>query len=249
MRTLIPEKTIEIFAACSVLDVLGPATWIWSPAKHEDQVIWDPSLRKWLMLELKAPLIPSSLSVGDRLPQPRYEIRLKQLDKYVQGYWGREHPDVLYVLPHPWSAGYRGNYTADATYAHPVLRRSFAAWSYVIRASRLQQALSYRGTSGSVHLQCHSLGTTARFFDPQFAAGRNRSSRAVRFLELLLQIDYCNEPHGVALRSASLPPRPPRPDDVQTDDVDLILTPETFARALRALEDDEYEQIMCVGKA
>ena len=59
MVGLIPEKTVEVWTACSLLAILGQRTRIWSPAASYDQGVWLDEwadvLVKWFVLELKAP--------------------------------------------------------------------------------------------------------------------------------------------------------------------------------------------------
>ena len=112
MVGLIPEKTVEVWTACSLLAILGQGTWIWSRATGYDQDVeldeWADALSKWFVLELKAPQCghgPVGQNVFHDCRDPHINIDLPQLAAYVAGVNGHPpaHPDVLYVLPDtPW---------------------------------------------------------------------------------------------------------------------------------------------------
>ncbi|MCY3567993.1 MAG: hypothetical protein OXH38_05160, partial [Chloroflexi bacterium] len=55
MTKQIPEKTIEIWTSFSLVYHLGSGTRIWSWPTGADQIVSTADLRKWFMLELKAP--------------------------------------------------------------------------------------------------------------------------------------------------------------------------------------------------
>ena len=93
MTRLIPEKTVELWTALALEYYLGPNTWIWSWSSGADQDVWAPAdLRKWFMLELKAP---------EEANRPHISINLEQLKRYVKDHGRGLHPDVLYVMPSP----------------------------------------------------------------------------------------------------------------------------------------------------
>ncbi len=110
IERLIPEKTLEIWTAFSLIDHLGPETWIWSWAHGADQEVWDDGLGKWFMLELKAPLQDrppalkqNQVGIQEMGPDSFVNVDVKQLNRYVTSYRARQHPDVLYVFPSiPW---------------------------------------------------------------------------------------------------------------------------------------------------
>jgi len=120
MAKLIPEKTVEIWTSFALVDLLGPDTWIWSRTSYAEQDAWTGSLRKWFMLELKAP---------EDATDPYITIDLIQLKSYVSGFSAGTHPDVLYVLPDPpWRSTPAAGPTPPPA-ADPRARRSFSAWS------------------------------------------------------------------------------------------------------------------------
>lgn len=190
MTKLIPEKTVEIWTAFALVDHLGPDTWIWSRTSYVDQDVWTPDLRKWFMLELKAPEDDAN---------PFISIDLAQLNSYVDGYRRRRHPDVLYVLPDPpWRRPPLARATPPLA-ADPHVRRSFSAWSYVIPASHLQALLSHGPAKTSARIRCSANTVEYRSKGP---GSRLLASATVPTLHsVLAQVRLCIEPAGFALRS------------------------------------------------
>lgn len=257
MAKLFPEKTMELWTANALIDILGQRTWIWSPEDGADQIAWDHSLRKLFVLELKAPDVDSAASVNwPWAPQPRFQIDLDQLDRYVTGYHAGSHPDVVYVLPAPVWWNIPRSDAGRPLWTHPNARRSFALWTYTLRASELHKLLCSTKTSGKARAYCAPL--VAPEFDHWHVGGFvSRRSRtafhaedkiAVRLNEFLLDIDNCDEPIGVALRSTPLlrPSTEPTPDERQRDELqldpprdrptqDMELTAESVDRAIRAI--------------
>lgn len=92
MTRLIPEKTVELHSAFSLVSHLGPRTFVWSYTRGIDQGVWSDSYSKLFMLELKAP---------QDIWNPYFEIDYKQLERYRNNARSRRHPDVLYVFPIP----------------------------------------------------------------------------------------------------------------------------------------------------
>lgn len=137
MTRLIPEKTVELWNAFALRDVLGLSTWIWSPPTGTDQVarVVDTSrLKKVIFIELKAPNRPGN-SATDIL----FQIDTAQLTRYVRHYVDGTIPDVLYVLPcTPWIDPPSTVMPAEAA---PEMRLSFAQWTFVARASHIYRML------------------------------------------------------------------------------------------------------------
>lgn len=142
---LIPEKTVEIWTACSILDLLGQGTWIWSPARGEDQDVWHGSLSKFFVLELKAP---------DHGMHRRITINLRQLRKYVSGFKAKAHPNVMYVLPDPPWNSVPAVGTSPPRAAHPMHRRGFPGWSYVISATGLLTLIGPHPRAKTARIRC-----------------------------------------------------------------------------------------------
>ena len=135
---LIPEKTIELWNAFALRDILGPDTWIWSPPRSIDQsagLVDTSQLKKVLLLEFKAPYKfqpgpPYTLS---------FDIKASQLARYVREYSNKKIPDVLYVLPYtPWNSPPSNILPTEA---NSRVHRSFAKWAFVVRASHLYRLL------------------------------------------------------------------------------------------------------------
>lgn len=183
MVKVIPEKTVELWTAFALVDQLGPDTWIWSRTKYVDQDAWTPDLRKWFVLELKAP-------EGD--PSPYFKIDIEQLRNYELGFSQGDHPDVLYVLPdYPWRSVPTAA-TRPPSLAAPSVRRSFAGWAYVIRASALLGFINPKDGAKSAKVVCGANVLT-----------RGRRSIVMPSLHsVLAQISHCTEAPGMALRSA-----------------------------------------------
>lgn len=150
MTRLIPEKTVELWNAFALRDVLGPSTWIWSPPRGTDQaasVVDVSRLRKVIFLELKAPSQPDHSTTDSVL----FQIDTAQLTRYVRHYLNRRISDVLYVLPcTPWKHPPAVVLPAEAA---PEMRLSFAQWAFVARASHIYRLLrSVRLNAGHMHL-------------------------------------------------------------------------------------------------
>lgn len=140
---LIPEKTIELLNAFALRDILGPDTWIWSPPRDVDQStgIADTSeFLKIFLFELKAPRQSSSNR------EVLFDIKTKQLKRYVDLYRAGMKPDVMYVLPYtPWNKPPTSIMPPEAD---PKILDHFAAWTFVIRASHLYRLLRIVTVSG-----------------------------------------------------------------------------------------------------
>lgn len=199
MARLIPEKTVELWTAFALLDYLGQDTWIWARTSHADQDVWTPDLQKFFMLELKAPEASSD---------PYFTIDRIQLDRYVSGYANAVHPDVIYVLPVPWwSKAPRLNPIPPVS-ADPRIRRCFADWSYVIRATDLQQLVGPHSTTGkaSCRVRCsgHSRHSGVNVYYHDDKLGRKTRKYAAPLSRFLLQMRLCTEPVGTAMRGRGL---------------------------------------------
>ena len=201
MARLIPEKTVELWTAFALLDYLGQDTWVWSPTHYEDQDVWTGDLKKFFMLELKVP---------EDCRRRIISIDRVQLDRYVDAYRRREHPDVIYVLPDPpWcsapSAGVGVIKVAD-----PVIRRSFADWSFVIRATALQDLIGGQWTTGSSptgRVSCSAERKLSRARVTGHSANAHppaASTFAVSLSKFLLKLRLCTEPVGTAMRGMPL---------------------------------------------
>lgn len=205
MPKLIPEKTVELYTAFALQDTLGRDTWIWSRAVGQDQDFGDSALRKWFVLELKAP---------EAAQEPYISIDIKQLDKYYNGYTNGAHPDVLYVLPVPlWRSippqpmycfSFPGRFYFPAV-AHPRHRWMFRCWSYVVRASSLWRLLNVaqipicpnKNPRRLVRVRRNGTGSPALY------AANSGSTPVSTLHNVLWKIDSCVEPRRLALRSAS----------------------------------------------
>ena len=148
MTRIIPEKTMELWTACSLVDILTPRVWIWSRTDGVDQDVWTPDLRKWLVLELKAPSPPQKDCWRGWMD---FQIDLKQLRRYLDDFGQGRHPDVVYVFSDPSSAPMPWNSSPPTPkhgqhvhVAHPYNRWTFPRWSYVISATGLAWLLGSR---------------------------------------------------------------------------------------------------------
>ena len=92
MTRLVPEKTVELHTAFSIVNHLGPETLVWSYTRGLDQGVWSDTFLKMFMLELKAPI---------DIWNPYFEIDIQQLRQYTHDFRQFRHPDVLYVFPTP----------------------------------------------------------------------------------------------------------------------------------------------------
>ena len=253
MVGLIPEKTVEIWTACSLLKILGDSTWIWSPATGYDQEAWlDDGLLKWFVLELKAPKCGHG-KIGQNAFHccwdPYLIIDLPQLERYVMGYKGGLHPDVLYVLPvTPWCKITRDGAVLPHV-AHPYNRLTFPMWSFVIPATRLHALLGSTSAKGTARVRCHQINNhvevtyTGRSPRPP---GEPVSS----LKDFLLGVQGCNEPHRRALRSDRLEARAPRYELVDDREVmleDLVLTEGSLREAMEALGESRSRNLLYVG--
>ena len=135
---LIPEKTVELWNAFALRDILGPNTWIWSPPKGMDQaagLVEASRLKKVFFLELKAPYrSPSNLTA-----EVDFQINTEQLRKYVSHYVPATMSDVLYVLP--YTNWHNPPSSILPPEADPEIRTGFTEWTFVIRASHLYRFL------------------------------------------------------------------------------------------------------------
>lgn len=149
---LIPEKTVEQWFAVSLADFFGPDIWLWADAAGWDQHAWVGGadiLSKWMLFELKAP--EDNLSTL---------IDVRQLEKYVAGFESGAHPDVVYLLPDPlWRSTPRSGDHLNHR-AAPWNRRSFASWTFCLRASDLLDLIRRRKPSGrlpaTATIRCHT---------------------------------------------------------------------------------------------
>lgn len=144
-KKIIPEKTVELWTACSLVDILSPDVWIWSRPDGVDQDIWAPNLRKWFVLELKAPIElggPSTKWQG----WMKFIIDLEQLRNYLSMFGSApgQLPDIVYVISDPSLAAYPWNIppgtpNRNQTFmpAHPDNRSTFPSWSHAIQATSL----------------------------------------------------------------------------------------------------------------
>lgn len=188
---IVPEKTIEIWTAFSLVGHLGLGTDIRSWPRGVDQTVVPENLRKWFMLELKAPM-------ADRAPY--FDIDLAQLNKYLDGYRWAIHPDVLYVLP-------------GDLYKLPILRRlgppadpnfqrCFCRNSYVIRATELAKLLNGPMTYTSAQsARIRSMPGSVKYRSPSNI--RSSTTNVATLHDTLRSIGDCNEPPGMSFRSPS----------------------------------------------
>ena len=203
MVRLIPEKTVELWTAFALLDYLGQGTWVWSPTSYEDQDVWTEDLKKFFMLELKAPEGARNRPIT---------INRIQLDRYVDAYRDGQHPDVIYVLPDPvWMDPPRRRHPFrfgrwPPWSARPSIRHSFASWSYVIRATALQELVGGALTSGMASkctVRC-SAERPPRRARVTWLSGDGHPQPtwkyAVPLSKFLLEMRLCTEPVGTAMR-------------------------------------------------
>lgn len=244
IEKVIPEKTIELWTAFSLLDRLGQDTWIWSRTSYVDQDVWDGDIKKWFVLELKAP----EINVFNYNLSPWINISMPQLDHYVTGFLRNRHPDVLYVLPDPpWTdppyvpSSVRYPVPPDA--AHPHNRRSFDKWSYVIRATTLKRLLGPNPPKRVARVRCHA-------GEVQYTGLRDQTNaQAVESLRrFLVRVLLCDEPMGTNLRAKEIV-RTPRPDQESQEEFgeDLLLTNDAIRGAIEWLESGESGHLMYVG--
>ena len=236
MVRLIPEKTVELYTAFALVDYLGQDTWIWSPTRGEDQDIWTEDLQKFFMLELKAPEDSNNRGITILRDQlDRYVDAYKNKKDHLDVI----HPDVIYVLPHPPSSlahmccnpWYPAHLCRDPRYpahmccnpwypaqlrrnwphalAHPNIRRHFADWSYVIRATDLQQLIDDQST-GKQPATCRLSGSDQYSPPGKCVLTYHRGLPDERWHdveplgEFLLKMRSCTEPVGTAMRGKSL---------------------------------------------
>ena len=164
MTRIIPEKTMELWTACSLVDILTPRVWMWSRTAGVDQDVWTPDLRKWLVLELKAPSPPQANCWTGWMD---FEIDPEQLRRYLNDFGQGRHPDVVYVFsdpasaPMPWSGSSpTPSHGQPVRVAHPYNRWTFPRWSYVVPATGLAWLLGKRihnTTSVGIHLKAGKL--------------------------------------------------------------------------------------------
>ena len=259
MVGLIPEKTVEVWTACSLLAILGQRTRIWSPAASYDQGVWLDEwadvLVKWFVLELKAPKCghgPIGQNTLHDCRDPHINIDLPQLAAYVAGIRRRPpaHPEVLYVLPDtPWRK-ITGDGAVLPDAAHPDNRQTFPEWSFVIPATRLDALLSSTRAKKTATVRCRRINSHLGKVE---YTGRRRytTSRFVGSLQdFLLGVRGCDEPTGRALRSRRLPARAPRyepEDDRELIPEDLVLTGDSLRQAMAALGESRSRHILYVG--
>ena len=263
MVRLIPEKTVELWTACSLVDVLGPDTWIWSPARYVDQEVWDGKFRKAFVLELKTP---------EYAPTPYITIDRKQLRRYVAGFGSSLHPDVIYVLPDAlWFSAPKSKRVSSKN-THPKYRRGFAAWSHTICATDLLSLVGHSPTVGTASVRCNSgliqyrnrsypdSTHNASTLQPARRSRVARSSgqvisrlRADTLLDFLMRVLVCDEPVGTALRGEGL--------DLRTEDSaapvqefegvyerqDLRLSEESLRRAVAIIGEGRRSRLLFVG--
>ena len=230
MVRLIPEKTVEIWTAFCLRDVLGADTWIWSRSSNVDQDAWAGKFRKWFMLELKA---------SEAARDPYVSIDCGQLDRYVSSYYDDEdHPDVVYVLPDPpWNTVPAIGRIAPPA-ASPAHRKAFGHWAYVIPATDLLHLIGYR-TKGTARVRC--CGGVIQYGGSYYPASvlprrpwlpwpyLPLSDTLTEFLHRVLN---CYEPIGTALRGEELDLRSeaaPQP----TPTLEREFEPERVRRDLR----------------
>ena len=271
MVRLIPEKTVEIQTAFSLVNHLGPDTWIWSPAKGVDQRVGNANLRKFFMLELKAPEDSSN---------PYFEIDLAQLKKYRSKYnkgSKRSAPDVMYLLPKPpqdpssymamkgalcdcrgcccysprywirdWSytcCNYGIFIAQSKTWSTSNLfsRMSFCTWSYVVRASDLAYLLPPKQKSARVRIS----DTTSSSASIQYH-NNSRPVQAQTLCSFLEQVYNCTESPGVCLRSVDqLEPR--TITDEEDGHEDIPLNPENIDIAFGDSDGELSSHLFFVG--
>ena len=205
---LIPEKTVEIWTACSIIDLLGQDTWIWSPARGEDQDVWHGSLSKFFVLELKAP---------DHGMHRRITIDLQQLRKYVAGFQANEHPNIMYVIPDPpWSSVPEVGISPPRA-AHPMYRRGLPGWSYVVSATDLLTRIGAPSHAKTARIRCEyghiqpaSRPVSIWPFNREMIQAVSRAHRALRGGQHLSSADLEHLRNMVrAYRSVAPPPRIP----------------------------------------
>lgn len=106
MTRLVPEKTVELHTAFSIVNHLGPETLVWSYTRGLDQGVGYDNFRKLFMLELKAP---------EHMDRPHFDLDFKQLRQYRNNYLYNNHPDVLYLFP---ALSYRSLYRFVYSYLY-----------------------------------------------------------------------------------------------------------------------------------
>lgn len=263
MVGLIPEKTVEIWTACSLLEILGQRTWIWSPATGYDQDVrldeWADVLLKWFVLELKAPKCGHG-PFGPNTPHdcwdPHINIDIPQLDAYVAGVSRRPpaHPDVLYVLPDtPWrEITDDGAVLPDA--ADPDNRQTFPEWSFVIPATQLRTLLRSTSAKKKATVRCRRVNS--HLGEVSYTGrGPDTTHQLVRSLrDFLLGVRGCDEATGRALRSRRLPARAPQYERQNDQELvqeliqeDLALTGDSLRDAMAALGQTRSRHTLYIG--
>ena len=228
---IVPEKTIEIWTAFSLVNHFGPSTRIWSWPTGADQIVAAADLRKWFMLELKAP---------EEANTPYITIDLAQLSRYLGGYQERIHPDVLYVLP----GGVRGPVprTFISAPADPRFQRWFCHNSYVIRATQLATVLN-GPLASSPRAKSARIRSTSGCVEYQRRWNSPLTSKSVPTLhDTLRHMRDCSEPLGMSLRSrATLEGPPTREDEL------WLLSLERIQRAVQAVAEGRPGRLLLVG--
>ena len=235
MTKQIPEKTIEIWTTFSLVHHLGPRTRIWSWPTGADQIVSTADLRKWFMLELKAP---------EDADSPYIIVDLAQLSRYVGNHQKRSHPDTLYVLPSRLQG--RVPHAFASVPADPGFQRWFCHNAYVIRATELARLLKASLNSSpparSARIRCDSGSVEYRGRLPSHSV----KTSALTLHDTLQQIRDCSEPFGMALRSGVTVRRTPTGEG-EGDDEPLLLSLETIQRSLQTVAMGRPGRLLLVG--
>lgn len=235
MTRLIPEKTIEIWTTFSLVYHLGPRTRIWSWPTGADQIVWTADIRKWFMLELKAP---------EDAQSPYMTVDLSQLRRYINKHWHGVHPDVLYVLPTALQGPVPRTFTSIP--ADHLFQRWFCNNTYVIRATELAGVLNGPLTSSPPAKSARIRGVSGRVEHYGRRRSRMVSNSMPTLHDTLVHIRDCNEPPGISLRSRATFGGPPT-SEAEDGYERWPLSLEAVQRTLSAVAEGRPGRLVLVG--
>ena len=259
MPQMVPELTIQMWTALSILRELSPLSTVFTKTHESSLPVWSPAIRQWFVVASVVPeSAPPTRSVLDP-SAPCYSINRRQLTYLADAYAERQQPDVIYLLPDPRDRPRLQGRDAYVPLWHPKAWRTFSEWTYAIRARALRDLVDtadqaelarvrWDSDFGSRNLNGDEPQGTRTLSYQSHPTKKRRFARAMKLQALLKEMRRGEEPPGMTMRSPQLTPANHlyrRDRDEEHDD--LPYAKETVREARRVLNQRQAGNLLHFG--